>query len=124
MNQEQVMGLIRQALPWAGGYLVTKGYFTAEQMNDLSGQVLVAAGAVMTLGSAAWSFRSKTDSAIVAKAIALPEVKRIETCATPEGVRLAESVPDPNVTAAMPPFYVPKDRVRPVDTKGPVSLNK
>lgn len=99
MNQEQVMGLIRQVLPIVGTLATAAGLGSPEQIGDLTEKVLAAAGPVLVLGSMAWSMKSKTDKAIVQRAIALPEVKRIETSPTPEGVKLAESVPDDNVVS-------------------------
>jgi hypothetical protein len=71
------------------------GYLTQEQVSDFTAAVLAVLGPVMTVVSMAWSFYSKTDEAIVSRAIALPNVERIETKPTPEGRKLAESVPDP-----------------------------
>jgi hypothetical protein len=57
------------------------------------------AGPLITIVGLVWSYFDKTDAAIVAKAIALPEVSRIECSDTPEGVALAESVPHKDVMA-------------------------
>lgn len=99
MNQEQVMGLIRQALPLAGGIATTLGYASPELVGQLSAKVLDASGLILIIGSGVWSMMSKTKAAIVERAIALPEVQRIETSATAEGKKLAQSVPHPDVVS-------------------------
>ena len=52
MNAEQVGGLVRHLLTFAGGWLVTKGY-----VDEATMQTVV--GAAVTLIGAAWSFMVK-----------------------------------------------------------------
>lgn len=52
MNQEQVLGLVRHALTFIGGLLITKGFVDEGIWSELS-------GAVMTLIGGVWSVLSK-----------------------------------------------------------------
>ena len=52
MNQEQVLGLVRHALTFIGGLLITKGLVEEGIWSELS-------GAVMTLIGGVWSVLSK-----------------------------------------------------------------
>lgn len=48
MNSDQIFSLVRQILTFGGGFLVTKGLID-------SGTMATAVGAIVTLGSIAWS---------------------------------------------------------------------
>lgn len=102
MNKEQILGFIRQALPLLGMFLITRGHVTEEQFSELSENLLQAAGAAITLGSIIWSYLDKTDKNIVAKAIDLPDVAKIECHATKGGAELANSIPHEDVVVGHP----------------------
>lgn len=53
MNKDQIMGYIRHALTFAGGFIVAKGLIPAEMLNE-------AIGAAVTLIGVIWSAVSKT----------------------------------------------------------------
>lgn len=48
MNRDQILSILRQALVFAGGYVVAKGWIDNETM-------LAVVGAIVTLGSAIWA---------------------------------------------------------------------
>jgi hypothetical protein len=52
MNKEKVLGIVRHILTFAGGYVVAKGLFNGEQIEEI-------VGAVVTIIGAAWSVLSK-----------------------------------------------------------------
>lgn len=52
MNKEQVLGLVRHALTFVGGILITKGLLDAGTSSEI-------AGAVITLIGSVWSVLSK-----------------------------------------------------------------
>jgi hypothetical protein len=99
MNREQVIGLLRHLLPFIGGMATARGWITQEGWAVFSEELLQLAGPAFTIAGLIWSYFDKTDAAIVAKAIALPEVAKIECCDTKEGVDLAMSVPHRDVVA-------------------------
>jgi hypothetical protein len=108
MNKEQVIGLLRHLLPFIGGIATARGYIAQESWTVFSEQLLQMAGPVITIAGLVWSYFDKTDSAIVAKAIALPDVAKIECCDTEEGIELATSVPHKDVVAVSATLAHPK----------------
>lgn len=52
MNKEQVLGLVRHALTFVGGIMITKGLLDAATSTEII-------GAVMTLIGSAWSVMTK-----------------------------------------------------------------
>jgi hypothetical protein len=99
MNKEQLIGLLRHLLPFIGGIATARGYIAQESWAIFSEQLLQLAGPLITIAGLVWSYLDKTDKAIVEKAIAIPEVSRIECMPTVEGRELAESVPNEDVVA-------------------------
>jgi hypothetical protein len=99
MNKEQLIGLLRHLLPFIGGIATARGYIAQESWAIFSEQLLQLAGPVITIAGLVWSYLDKTDKAIVEKAIAIPEVSRIECAPTKEGHALADSVPSQDVVA-------------------------
>jgi hypothetical protein len=97
MNKEQLIGLLRHLLPFIGGMATARGWITKEGWTVFSEELLQMAGPVFTIAGLVWSYFDKTDAAIVAKAIALPDVAKVECCDTEEGVALAVSVPHQDV---------------------------
>jgi hypothetical protein len=55
MKKETTLGIIRHALTFVGGVLITAGYLDAEVMLELS-------GAIMTVVGGVWSIIDKADS--------------------------------------------------------------
>jgi len=86
MNWEQISSILRHILTFGGGFIVAKGWVSAETMTGL-------VGAVITIGGAVWAIINKTPTNMVASAAALPEVQSIKlepsapsTMAAPENV--------------------------------------
>lgn len=71
MNWEQISSILRHILTFGGGFIVAKGWVSAETMTGL-------VGAVITIGGAVWALVNKTPNNIVASAAALPEVQSIK----------------------------------------------
>jgi len=71
MNWEQISSILRHVLTFGGGFIVAKGWVSAETMTGL-------VGAAITIGGAIWAVVNKTSNAIVASAAALPEVQSIK----------------------------------------------
>lgn len=55
MTKEQVFGLIRTILSAIGGVLATKGLIESSMVEPLI-------GAIVTIGTAVWSYKSKKTS--------------------------------------------------------------
>ncbi len=72
MNSTQIGGLIRTALAFLTGYLVSKGWVSSTIANDLIGL-----GSV--LGVAVWSWYTNSTPAMVAAVAEAPEVKKVIT---------------------------------------------
>ena len=53
VSQEQILGIVRHVLTFAGGIAVAKGLVDAETLAQ-------ASGAIITLIGVVWSFRSKS----------------------------------------------------------------
>lgn len=71
MNWEQISSILRHILTFGGGFIVAKGWISAEAMPGI-------VGGVLTIGGAVWAMFNKTSNAIVASAAALPEVQSIK----------------------------------------------
>lgn len=71
MNWEQISSILRHVLTFGGGFIVAKGWISAETMTGL-------VGAVITIGGAIWAVFNKTPANIVASAASLPEVQSIK----------------------------------------------
>lgn len=98
MNAEQIIGIIRQFLPFAGGVATILGWNNKGQFDALTAGFLQTIGPVMTFGSLVWSLISKTDANIVSTAAKLPAVATITLHNNAEGLALApNSVTPPNV---------------------------
>lgn len=77
MTGEQVASLARTIGTIAGTLLIAKGVTDNAGAAALSNALGEAAGAVFVVGSQVWSLWTKTRSATVAKAAALPGVARV-----------------------------------------------
>ncbi len=71
MNWEQISTILRHILTFGGGFVVAKGWISAEALPGVI-------GAVITVGGVVWGLFNKTDNAIVASAAALPAVQSIK----------------------------------------------
>ena len=71
MNWEQISSILRHVLTFGGGFIVAKGWVSAETMTAII-------GAIITIGGAIWAVFNKTPASIVASAAALPEVQSIK----------------------------------------------
>lgn len=71
MNWEQISSILRHVLTFGGGFVVAKGWVSAEAMTGI-------VGAIITIGGVIWGLFNKTSTAIVASAAALPEVQSIK----------------------------------------------
>ena len=49
MNKEEILGLVRHALTFVGGVLVTKGLLEAGLMQDAIGAVMTLTGVVLSV---------------------------------------------------------------------------
>jgi hypothetical protein len=49
MTKEQIFGVVRHILTFAGGFLVVKGYFDEAILNELIGGTIALAGTVWSI---------------------------------------------------------------------------
>lgn len=61
MNWEQVSSVLRHILTFGGGFIIAKGWISAEAMPGII-------GAIITVGGVIWGMFTKTESAIAASA--------------------------------------------------------
>jgi hypothetical protein len=87
MNQDQALGLFRNLLALGGGLAIGKGWLTSDQISLIGG----AAGTIIPL---VWTFIAHTDSAKIAAAAALPDVKKIVTVPSPASDAVKAAVAD------------------------------
>ncbi len=99
MNAEQIIGMIRQFLPFVAGIATILGWNKDGKFDTLVSTLLTAIGPIMLAASAIWSYFSKTDGALVSTAAAVPGVSHITLANTPAGEALAPNTVTPaNVT--------------------------
>ncbi len=67
MNWQQVAGILRAILTFAGGFLVARGWVTAEALPEI-------VAAVLTLGGVVWTVMTHTQAATVSQAAAIVPV--------------------------------------------------
>jgi hypothetical protein len=107
LNEAQVKSAVRWLITTAGGfltgYVVSRGWLTAEQVSSIMSSELVL-GIIALIGSGVWGLISKTAPALVTQVERLPQVAGVVTTPTPEGRQLAEAVPSPNVAPATSPL--------------------
>lgn len=75
MNQDQLLGILRMAVPTGLAYFVGNGWIPAGAAGDV-GTALIA------IASAVWSYKVHTDSSKIAAVEALPDVAKIIVKAT------------------------------------------
>lgn len=96
MNTEQIIGLIRQFLPFASGIAAALGWTWFDGVAAAILQVIGPLGALISL---VWSLVSKTNANIVTSAAKVPGVATITLQPNAAGAALApNSVTPPNVT--------------------------
>lgn len=71
MNWEQISSILRHILTFGGGFIVAKGWISADALPGI-------VGGIITVGGVVWGMFNKTSNAIVASAAALPEVQSIK----------------------------------------------
>lgn len=67
MNWNQIAGILRALLTFAGGFLVARGWITADMLPEVVAAALTVAGVV-------WSIVTHTQAATVAQAAAIVPV--------------------------------------------------
>lgn len=82
MNWDQISALIRQVVPFLGGFAVARGYITADQLTGI-------VGAVIAVGGVIWSLVANRPASIAASAQALPGVTVTTTPAAGPAVQQA-----------------------------------
>lgn len=75
MSKDQVMGILRWVLSFAGGVAVGKGWLTQAQVIDLTNLLLQVAGPLAALAAAAWALKANSKTSILQSASQMPEVK-------------------------------------------------
>lgn len=95
INQDQIMGIFRVAVPTALAWAVGKGYIPAGSSADIGTGVLAIAAAV-------WSYYAHSTQAKINAVTALPDVKKIVTVTNPVSTEIKQAMADatqPKVTA-------------------------
>ena len=87
MNQDQLLGILRNALAIGGGYAIGHGYLSADTATLIGGSIVSVAPLV-------WTYFAHTDSAKIAAVTALPDVKKIITVAVPKNPDVAAAIDD------------------------------
>lgn len=95
MTQDQVMGIVRWAIPFVGGIAVGKGWLTTAQLTDLTNVALQLVGPLMAGAGVIWSIKANSKSSIIQSASGIPEVKSM-TISDPA---LAEAAKKPTDSA-------------------------
>lgn len=49
MNKEKILGVIRHALTFGGGYVVARGYVTADVVPELVGAIITIIGTIWSV---------------------------------------------------------------------------
>lgn len=93
VTQDQAMALLRQAIPFAAGVAVAKGWLTTEQATDLMSLILQIAGPLGLVGGAVWTYIANTKKSILLSAGQMPEVQKVVV----NDASLAAAVPNDKV---------------------------
>lgn len=91
MTQDQVMGIVRQILPFIGGLAVGKGWLTTSQAAELTTLILQIAGPIFIVVSSIWAYKANSKSSIITSATNMPEV---------DSKKLAAAISDPELKSA------------------------
>lgn len=87
MSWEQISSILRHILTFGGGFIIAKGWISAEAMPGII-------GAIITVGGVLWGMFNKTESSIVASAAAIPGTTVVTTPA------LAAAVTNPDAMSS------------------------
>jgi hypothetical protein len=86
MTQDQIMGVVRWAIPFLGGMAVGKGWLTTAQVGELTDAVLGLVGPIMAAAGVIWSIKANSKPSIIASATNMTEV---------DSKKLAAAISDP-----------------------------
>lgn len=92
MSWEQISSILRHVLTFGGGFIVAKGWISAEALPGV-------VGAIITIGGIIWGMFNKTEAAIVASAAALPGTVVVTTPALAAAVPSNDAVSSANPAA-------------------------
>lgn len=87
MSWEQISSILRHILTFGGGFVVAKGWISAEALPGI-------VGALLTIGGGIWAMVNKTETSIIAQAAAVPGTVVVTTPA------LAQAVPAINAVSS------------------------
>lgn len=90
MNWEQMSSILRHILTFGGGFIVAKGWISAEALPGI-------VGAMITIGGVIWGMFNKTETAIVASAAALPGTMVVTTPAIAAAVPSSDAMSSADV---------------------------
>lgn len=76
-NKQQVLDAVRWIIGFGGGFLVGKGYITAEQLDTLSANLPVIIPAIISVGGLVWGIVTHTNKNTVVAASNVPGVKAV-----------------------------------------------
>lgn len=88
MNFEQVISILRQALLFGGGILVSKGWADNETMVQI-------AGAISALIAGVWAIYTRRNTGLIASAASLDSVKEIKTTSTTAAITVDKATKVP-----------------------------
>lgn len=91
MTTDQVVGLIRQLLPFMGGLLTAFG-FSREDSSSLIANISEILGPSATIIGLIWSYEANSKKSILESASKMPEVQQVQL--TKEAHKLAATLPD------------------------------
>ena len=77
MTNDQVMGLVRQALQLAGGVITGVGWLTQGQVDEVTQNALQAIGPVMNLLAFYWAWKANSKHSILASVANMLIVRRV-----------------------------------------------
>lgn len=95
MKWDQIASILRHILTFGGGFVVAKGWISAEALPGVVGALVTIAGVI-------WGVVNKSDTSVIASAAAIPGTVVVTTPA------LAASVPAENAVSSTTNTVVPK----------------
>lgn len=90
MKWEQISSILRHILTFGGGFIVAKGWISAEALPGI-------VGAAITIGGIVWGAFNKTDSSIVAQAANIDGTKVVTTPAIAAAVPSSDAMSSADV---------------------------
>lgn len=82
MNNDQIMSLVRNVLPFVGALLAERGIIPSDALNSIEAAFLAFLGAALTLGSIIWGLWVQSHSSKIAAVNAIPGVKVVSQSAS------------------------------------------